>query len=482
MDNLIIVDEINSDFEDNELNLVTFDDYLKEYPKKDQGKVRVINLCKTEKYLSRGYYCSLLAEARNHIVLPSVKTINEMRGKIKILITSKLCSAREISWIESNEYFEPVYILSGESTEPALDKMAREIFKQFQTPIIRFQIDKGSSVITLERISFEELSEKFQKEYIEKLSHSNFTVWRKSSSKKKHRWDMAILVNSNESLPPSDKKSIGYFEKAASKYGIKVDIIGEKNLLNLRQYDALFIRETTAIDHYTYHLSCEAEKLGLVVIDDSTSILRCCNKVFLHDAFTYNNVPTLKTKILNMFNKDCIDEIESEFEYPFVIKKPEGSFSQGVYKIDNKEQLITSLANVFKQSALALIQEYMYTEYDWRIGVLNGRAIYACRYYMARNHWQIYNHGDSRFNSGNFECLPTFEVPKKVLNASLRACKIIGNGLYGVDIKVKNNNAYVIEVNDNPSIDHGVEDKYLGQELYMLIMAEFFNRLELRGK
>lgn len=482
MDSLIIVDEVNSEFSDKGLSVITFADYLNEYPKKDQGKVRVINLCKTEKYLSRGYYCSLLAEARNHIVLPSVKTINEMRGKINILATSKLCLDCEINWIESNESFEPVYIILGESTEPALDKMSREIFKQFQTPIIKLEIAKESSVITLERVSIEELPEKFKGDFIEKLSNSNFAAWRKSTSKKKYRWDMAILVNSNESMPPSDTKAIEYFERAASKYGIKIDIIGEKNLLNLRQYDALFIRETTAIDHYTYHLSCEAEKLGLVVIDDSTSILRCCNKVFLHDAFTYNNVPTLKTKIINMYNEDYIEEIESEFDYPFVIKKPEGAFSQGVYKIDNKEQLILSLAVVFKQSALALIQEYMYTEYDWRIGVLNGRAIYACRYYMARNHWQIYNHGDSRFNSGNFECLPTFEVPKKVLNASLRACKIIGNGLYGVDIKVKKNNAYVIEVNDNPSIDHGVEDKYLGQELYMLIMSEFFKRLELRGK
>lgn len=56
------------------------------------------------------------------------------------------------------------------------------------------------------------------------------------------------------------------------------------------------------------------------------------------------------------------------------------------------------------------------------------------------------------------------------------------SGLYGVDIKVKNKHAYVIEVNDNPNIDHNIEDKYLGQELYMQIMSEFLNRLESRGK
>ena len=41
---------------------------------------------------------------------------------------------------------------------------------------------------------------------------------------------------------------------------------------------------------------------------------------------------------------------------------------------------------------------------------------------------------------------------------------------------------YVIEVNDNPSIEAKVEDLYLGKELYMIIMQEFVNRLEARGR
>ena len=36
----------------------------------------------------------------------------------------------------------------------------------------------------------------------------------------------------------------------------------------------------------------------------------------------------------------------------------------------------------------------------------------------------------------------------------------------------------LIEVNDNPSIDAGVEDAYLGDDLYRRIMGEFLRRLE----
>lgn len=38
----------------------------------------------------------------------------------------------------------------------------------------------------------------------------------------------------------------------------------------------------------------------------------------------------------------------------------------------------------------------------------------------------------------------------------------------------------VIEVNDNPSIDSGVEDQVLKDQLYREIMGEFLRRLEIR--
>lgn len=140
--------------------------------------------------------------------------------------------------------------------------------------------------------------------------------------------------------------------------------------------------------------------------------------------------------------------------------------------------------SLLAESALVLVQEYVYTDFDWRIGVLDGRAIYACQYFMARDHWQIYNHASSRRagQSGGFKTFPTFEVPKEVLDAALKASAIIGRGLYGVDLKQKGDRVYVIEVNDNPSIEHGVEDGYLGDDLYRMIMEVFINRLERRGR
>ena len=64
------------------------------------------------------------------------------------------------------------------------------------------------------------------------------------------------------------------------------------------------------------------------------------------------------------------------------------------------------------------------------------------------------------------------------LPLALRATAPIGDGLYGVDLKMDGKRTAVIEVNDNPSIDAGVEDAYLGDDLYRRIMEEFLRRLE----
>ncbi|WP_277619302.1 hypothetical protein [Legionella norrlandica] len=59
----------------------------------------------------------------------------------------------------------------------------------------------------------------------------------------------------------------------------------------------------------------------------------------------------------------------------------------------------------------------------------------------------------------------------------MKSTRLIGDGLYGVDIKSHGNKYYVIEVNDNPNIDHGLEDKILGHNLYQQIMSVFLQRI-----
>jgi glutathione synthase/RimK-type ligase-like ATP-grasp enzyme len=164
-----------------------------------------------------------------------------------------------------------------------------------------------------------------------------------------------------------------------------------------------------------------------------------------------------------------------------VLKIPDGSFSRGVHKAENKEELTAYARKLFKTTDVILAQEFMYTEYDWRIGILNRQPIYAAQYFMSRAHWQIYKHGDGgKTDSGDSRTLPVEEAPQEVVEAALKAANLIGDGLYGVDMKQNSRGAFVIEVNDNPNIDRGIEDAYLKDELYLMLMRDFKRRIEDR--
>ena len=78
------------------------------------------------------------------------------------------------------------------------------------------------------------------------------------------------------------------------------------------------------------------------------------------------------------------------------------------------------------------------------------------------------------------QTIPVEIAPRPVVRAALKAARLIGNGLYGVDVKQSNGKCFVIEINDNPNIDAGVEDKLLKGELYRRIMDVFLRRIERR--
>ena len=196
----------------------------------------------------------------------------------------------------------------------------------------------------------------------------------------------------------------------------------------------------------------------------------------MHELFTANGVPTPQTWIID---RRFLDEHDlGEFEFPLVLKIPDGSFSTGVFKVDSPETLRRKALEMLKASDIILAQELLYTEYDWRIGLLDGKPLFAVQYKMARNHWQIYKHSASgRATSGPSVTVGVEQVPAGVIDVAVAAGGLIGNNLYGVDIKQTDKGLFVIEVNDNPNIDAGVEDEILKDALYFRLLDSFYQRI-----
>jgi glutathione synthase/RimK-type ligase-like ATP-grasp enzyme len=466
-----------------DVELITARDYLM---KPDQYKTRglhILNLCRSYRYCSTGYYCSLLAEARRHKVIPSVRTITDLASKaiyslnVEDLdeliqrVMRKHSSGSDEKAFEANIFF-------GQSEDRELQELARQIFDLFQAPLLRvgFRRQQRWEIGSLRPVPLRSLTSHQAGFFGDSLNTYLSTRWRTRRSRPQPYYDFAILHNPEEKLPPSNAGALRRFIEAGRKVDADVELITRKDYNRLAEYDALLIRETTAINHHTYRFAKKAVAEGIVVIDDPDSIVKCTNKVYLAELLALNRVPVPRTVILRKGERV---DLQAAVGYPAVLKIPDGSFSRGVHKANDASEAEQITTRLFRDSDLILAQEYLYTDFDWRIGVLNNEALFACRYFMSPRHWQIVRHeAGGRATEGGFSGVPLQDVPGPVLKAALAAARLIGNGLYGVDVKERDGRVYVMEVNDNPNVESGVEDAILGAALYRRILEDLVRRIE----
>ncbi|MGZ5586786.1 MAG: RimK family protein, partial [Methylobacter sp.] len=356
--------------------VITFETYLATEQDESQQRVRIINLCSSYRYLSDGYYCSLLAEARGHHVIPSVKVLNDLGKKaLYRLQLDDLSQTLERAFKTADKDRE-VTLMSyfGTTPDSAFQELTRLLFERFSCPILEVTLrcyTQQWEIVGLKAVSHRHLDDAQQTVFADALDKFSTKVWRKGRARKAARFDLAILVNPEEQLPPSNRGALKKFIKIGRQLGIEIELITQQHYVRLPEFDGLFIRETTNIDHHTYRFAKKAEAEGLVVIDDPTSMLRCTNKVYLADLFRTHKVPTPKTWLLHKGNTAHLDRVEAEAGFPVVVKIPDGSFSRGIVKVNDRKELELKVEELFQKSALLLAQEFLYTDFDWRIGIFN---------------------------------------------------------------------------------------------------------------
>lgn len=461
------------------VDIVAAKEYLSNEHYSTLRNVKVYNLCKSYRYQTSGYYVSLLASARGHKPIPNILAIQDLKSQTMIRITSDELDdliQKSLKPIQADSFTLSIYF--GKNLAKRHDKLSQKLFTQFQAPLLRGEfIKKDESWIlkSLQPISSNEVPDD-HKPFIIKTAQDFFNKRNTGKPKRETRFDLAILVNPDEEMPPSDEKAIQKFLKAAESLDFYTELITKEDYSRINEFDALFIRETTSVNHHTYRIARRASAEGLVVIDDPESILKCTNKVYLAELLKKHNVPAPETMILTRDNRDTVPK---KLGFPCILKQPDSSFSQGVVKADNSEEFEKETDFLFEKSDLLIAQKFIPTTFDWRVGILDDKPLYGCRYHMARKHWQIYERTkDGKTHEGKAETLPIEEIPEHVLKYALKAAKLIGNGLYGVDLKEIDGKVYVIEVNDNPSIDYGIEDEILKEKLYLTIIGEILNRIE----
>ncbi len=462
------------------ISVISSQDYLTKPEFSLLKKARVFNLCKDYNYQSKGYYVSLLAEARGHLAIPTVKNIVDLKTlKLVRIVSDEFDDIIQQSFknIKSKEFILSIYF--GQNVAQKYKELSSIFYKHFQVPFfrIKFNFTTKWNIQSVKVISESEIPEEhiesvyqFANEYFSKKRYDTLKLTQSD-------FDLAILVNPQDPAPPSNPKGLKKFIEVAEKLNIYAEIIEPKDLSRLSSFDALLIRQSTEVNNEAYAFARKAQQEGIALVDYPDAILKCCNKVFMAEALQNAHINTPKTSIVH---KDNLDKVVKHTGLPCVLKAPDSTFSFGVKKAKTLDEFYSLATNMLKESELIIAQEFCPSDFDWRIGIIDGEAFFACKYYMAKGHWQIYNWKANKKDDqdGNADCLSIDEVPKKVLKIALKSAKLVGDGLLGIDIKVIDNKPMVIEINDNPNIDFGVEDRFYGDLVYSKILLALKKRLD----
>ena len=236
----------------------------------------------------------------------------------------------------------------------------------------------------------------------------------------------------------------------------------------------VFIRGTPSKDS-SLDLISELERLGVCCVNSRTSISIASDK--------YRSYIRLKDYGLNQPKTVLVpneNSVEKSFEnldtkFPIILKTLRGSKGVGVLFVESERSLNSVVQLIFKTDPMAdlLIQEYIKTDFDVRVLILEGKIVAT----MQRDVLE----GDFRSNYSQGAKVKKYNLSELETEQSLLAAKSVGGILSAVDFipssDPKNKPPYMLEVNSSPGTE-GIEEAS-GKNIVKEIL-EHFNNSKMR--
>jgi ribosomal protein S6--L-glutamate ligase len=221
-----------------------------------------------------------------------------------------------------------------------------------------------------------------------------------------------------------------------------------------RDNTVCFMRGTPERDSYLDLLS-QLEKIGIAMVNS-----RSCLEIAVDKYRTYLRLKDFGLEQPKTVLCPSPELIEKSFEnldtkFPIILKTLRGSKGVGVLFVETERSLNSLIQTLYKMDTETdlLMQEYIKTDYDVRVIVLDGKVIAT----MKRNVVK----GDFRSNASQGAEVETIKLTKLEKDQCIHAAKSIGGIFTGVDfIPSKNRetqNPFFLEVNSSPGTE-GIED------------------------
>lgn len=243
--------------------------------------------------------------------------------------------------------------------------------------------------------------------------------------------------------------------ESCKKYSINLHLISNMQVfIHIDNSGDLVSNLSTNIDFVLFldkdiMLAKQLELLGFNVFNCANTIELCDDKMKTTQLLTRRNIAMPKTIFSHvLFNNDCAKDylgyVQTELEFPLVMKEACGSFGEQVYLIKNEAELFAKQRELW--NIPHIYQEYVKTSYgrDVRIYVVNGEVVVS----VLRE-----NDSDFRANVTNGGTMKRYEPPEDFKELALIVADGVCANFCGVDVMFGENDEPVFcEVNSNAHI------------------------------
>ena len=234
---------------------------------------------------------------------------------------------------------------------------------------------------------------------------------------------------------------------AAKRKGIKLELYNaEEIFFEASEIDnAQNFQETVLQRCISYfrsiNLSALLESRSINVINSSKIASLCGNKLLATSTLTKEKIPTPKTFIA--FTIESALNALSKIGYPAVIKPIIGSWGRLVAPLKDPESARAILEN--RDCMFPVYQVYYLQEMierpsrDMRCFIVGDKAVAAIYRYSGPDDW--------RTNAARGGRVENCKITAEIEDISIKAAKVFGDGIFGVDIMESPRGLLVHEVN-----------------------------------
>ena len=189
------------------------------------------------------------------------------------------------------------------------------------------------------------------------------------------------------------------------------------------------------------------ERLGVATTNPSYAIEATKDKLYAHQVFAEQNIPTPKTMLVKHPVNSAL--VKREIGFPAIVKIMAGSYGKGVYQVTSQSRFtdFIEFAHGIKTDEAIIVQEYINTHpgEDLRVFVVGDRALGAIK--------RSSQDGSFKANITRGGAAEAYPLTDEIRDLALRVARSLDLEIAGVDLLFGPDGFLVCEANSAPGFE-----------------------------